>query len=206
MKRNLVIVCILACLSVAAFTAIAAVGFVYDVLAAGIVGVILAFVSCWFLFGSVYREHLYDAVNSRFRAGDYAAALMVLEKAERNHLLYPMVRIMACQLHVKVALALDDVDAVNRYIARLRHEGGNGWKYRTAYAVILLNLDWGDISAAHVEYEDFRAACAHAQIYHDQIEVLDAVFSHIEGKPVELPKDAKQSPYPVVYRVVRKYC
>ena len=206
MKRNLTIVCVLNGICVAVFVAVGVVGFLYGVLGAGILGTFLAVIALWLLAGNIYREWLYDKVEHRFAVRDYAGARAYLDRAERNHLLYPMVRIMACQLHAQVALALDDAATVNRYISRLRHDGGNGWKYRTAFAVILLNLDWGDISAARAEYEEFRAACAHAQIYKSHIEVLDAIFAHIEGNAVELPEEAKRSPYPVLHRVVRKYC
>ena len=159
MKRNLTIVCVLNGICVALFAAVGVLGFVYNVLTAGILGVFMTVIALWILAGNIYREWLYDAVEHRFSVGDYAGARAYLDRAERNHLLYPIVRVIVCQLSLKVALAIDDIPTAARCVNRLRHNGGDGWQYRTAYAIILMNLDWDDVDAARTEYEAFRRAC-----------------------------------------------
>ena len=206
MKRNLTLVCVLNGICVAVFAAVCAVGFIYGVLTAGIIGAFLTLVALWTLAGNIYREWLFDVVEHRFAARDFAGARACLDRAERNQLLYPIVRVTAFQLSLKVALALDDIPTAARCVNRLRHNGGDGWRYRTAYAIILLNLDWDDVDAARAEYEAFRNACAHSAIYRTRLEALSAVFSHLNGEETALPDEIKNSPYPIVHRVVRKYC
>ncbi len=206
MKRNLTVVCILIGLCVAIFAATTAVGFVFDALPVGIVGAVLTLVALWVFAGSIYRERVFDAFEARYRVGDYAAARAILDRAERNHFLYPIARIIVLQLYVRVALAQDDTATAERYVARLRHNGGDGWKYRTAYFIVLLNLDWGDVPAATSEYEAFRNACANSEIYRSRIETLDAIFANIRGEARPMPEAAKESKYPILYRVVQKYC
>ena len=206
MKRNLTIVCVLNGICVAVFVAVGVLGFVYGVLTAGILGAFMTLIALWVLAGNIYREWLYDKVEHRFAVRDYAGARAYLDRAEHNHLLYPIVRIIACQLSLKVALAIDDIPTAARCVNRLRHNGGDGWKYRTAYPIILMNLDWDDVEAARAEYEAFRRACAHSSIYRTRLETLDAVFSHLDGNAAPLPDEVKNSPYPIVHRVVRKYC
>lgn len=206
MKRNLTVVCILTGLCVAVFAATTVVGFVFGVLPVGIVGAMMFAVSLWVFAGSIYRERVYGAFDARYRAGDYAAARAILDKAERNHFLYPIARIIVLQMYVKVALAQDDTATAERYVSRLRHNGGDGWRYRTAYFIVLLNLDWGDVPAATAEYEAFKSACANSEIYRTRIETLDAIFANIHGEARTLPEAAKQSKYPILHRVVQKYC
>ncbi len=206
MKRNRVVVCVLAGLCVAIFIAMTVSGFVFDVLPAGVVGAVMTAVSLWGLAGSIFCERVYDTATARYRVGDYAAARAVLDKAERNHLFYPIARITLLQLYVVVALTQDDTATAERYVSRLRHNGGDGWRYRTAYFIVLLNLDWGDLPAATAEYEAFRSACSASEIYKSRIEVLDAIFANIHGEPRPMPDAAKQSKYPILHRVVQKYC
>ena len=206
MKRNLTVVCILTGLCVAVFAATTVIGFVFDVLPVGIIGAMMLLVSLWVFAGSIYRERVYAAFDARYRAGDYVAARAILDRAERNHFLYPIARIIVLQMYVKVALAQDDTATAERYVSRLRHNGGDGWKYRTAYFIVLLNLDWGDVPAATAEYEAFRNACANSEIYRTRIETLDAIFANIHGEARPMPEAAKQSRYPILHRVVQRYC
>ena len=206
MKRNLTVVCILVGLCVALFAAVTALGFVFDLLPVGIVGAIMTFIALWVLAGSIYREQLYDRVVARYEVADYAAARAMLSAAEHNHLLFPIARIIVYQLYVKVAMAQDDTVTAERYISRLRHNGGDGWKYRTAFFIVLLNLDWGDVAAATAEYTAFKTACVHSSLYRPGIDVLDAIFANINGEAHPLPESVKQSKYPILHRVVAKYC
>ena len=206
MKRNLTVVCILTGLCVAAFAATTVIGFVFGVLPVGIIGAMMLLIALWVFAGSIYRERVYEAFDARYHAGDYVAARAILDRAERNHFLYPIARIIVLQMYVRVALAQDDTATAERYVSRLRHNGGDGWKYRTAYFIVLLNLDWGDVPAATAEYEAFRNACANSEIYRTRIETLDAIFANIHGEARPMPEAAKQSRYPILHRVVQKYC
>lgn len=155
-------------------------------------------------------EHSTGAVVSSFRtavrAADYAAAVALLDRASHNPIFFPVYRIIVFQLYIRAYLALDDTAQAAKYVDILRHAGGTGWKYRTAFFVIVVNLDWEDIAAAQEEYDAFRKDCAHAQIYREQIGILDAVFAHLAGETPPVPDAAKRSPYPVVHRVIQKYC
>lgn len=205
MKRNLTVICILTGLTVLFFAAVTVLGFVFDILPVGIVGAAMTLVAAWVLAGSIYRERLYDAVIAKFDVYDYPAARAKLDRALRNHIFFPVARMVVWQLYTMVALAQDDIPAAERYASSLRHGGGEGWRYRTAYFIVLLNLDWGDLPAATAEYEAFRNACAHSQIYRSRIEVLDALFAGIHGKEYTIPDGAKHSRYPLVHRIIEKY-
>lgn len=205
-KRNLTVVCVLTGLCVLLFAGVTVVGIVFQVLPVWISGAILTVVSVWVFAGGIYRERLYDAVEHRMKVNDPAGARTILDRAEHNHLFYPLARIVACQLYIRVALVQDDTVTAEHYVSRLRHGGGAGWKYRTAYVVVLMNLDWEEVGVARHEFEEFRSACAHSQIYRSRIQILETIFDHIDGKAGELPDEAKTSPYPLVHRVIRKYC
>lgn len=206
MKRNLTVVCLLAGLCVAAFAACAAVGFVYRQWFVGAVCCLMALVAAWYLAGSVERERVYLRFEKLFAARDYAGAVALLDRASRNLFLYPVYRIILFQLYVKAYLALDDTARAAQCVDCLRSVGGTGWKYRTAFFITIVNLDWEDITSAQEEYEEFLRACGSSAIYREQLEILGAVFAHIAGENPPLPEAAKRSPYPVVHRVIRKYC
>ncbi len=115
-----------------------------------------------------------------------------------------LVRTVALLRYVRVNMALDDLPTAKRYIDTLRHGGGLGWKYMTAYSYILIKLDEGDIVTARTEYEEFRTQCAHAEIYREQIEVLRAIFHRLfkTNNTEPLPAAAMNSPFPIVSRVL----
>ncbi len=127
----------------------------------------------------------------------------LIEKKMKSPFFF-LVRTVALMRYVRVSMALDDLPTAKRYIDRLRHGGGAGWKYMTAYFFILIKLDEGDIATARTEYEEFRTQCAHAEIYREQIEVLGAIFRRLfgAGGTEPLPKAAVESPFPVVSRVL----
>lgn len=204
MKRNLIAVCILVGLCVALFAAVTVVGFVFSAYPAGILGALMTLVSIWVLAGSVYREIVYRRFDERFQNRDFAGALQVLDTARRNHFLFPLVRIVAYQLYLKAELAVDNTAAAAKYADVLRHAGGDGWKYRTAYYVTVLNLDWGDVAAAQAEYEDFKNNCAHSELYRGQLSELDALLKKVGGSDEPLPESVKRSPYPAVHRIVER--
>ncbi|MDE7158957.1 MAG: hypothetical protein K2N74_05205 [Clostridiales bacterium] len=205
MKRNLIVVCVLTGLVTAFFGAVAFLGFWYNVLVAGVLGAVMAAVSLWVLMGSVWRERCYEKFDRHFDEHDFYAAKLVLDKASKNVILYPVFRSVAGQLYMKAYMALDDISATEHYVSLLRRIGGAGWRYRTAFFFILLNLEWKDISAARGEFEDFRQNCGHAEIYREQIQILTALFALIDGKESELPDSVKNSPYPVVHRLLERH-
>ncbi len=206
MKRNLLVVSILVGIVALFFAALTVVGFLFDLLPVGIIGAVMFVISLWVFAGSVFRERVYLKFERLFDDGNYPAAAELLDKASKNHLLYPIARVVVYQLYIRAELALDEVGAAAKYVECLRHAGGTGWKYRTAYYVILFHLDWNDVERAREEFEAFYADCAQSAVYRVQIEILQGIFAHIDGKEVELPKEAYRSPYPVVKRVLQKYC
>ena len=206
MKRNLTVVCILIGLCAALFGAVAVLGFVFHLLYVGVIGCIATGIALWMLAGSIARERLYLSCEAHFRKGDYAGARTVLDKASRNVLLFPVYRVIYHQLAMKTALALDDVSSAVKHIEALRHAGGTGWKYRTAFYAILIDLDWEELESARTEYGAFAKDCGHAEIYREQLDILRAVFARIDGEEVSLPEGAKRAPYPVLHRIVDKYC
>lgn len=129
-----------------------------------------------------------------------------IEKKMRRPL-YFLVRITAMEHYIRTCMALDDLPTAAWYIDRLRHGGGKGWKYKTAYCFILIKLDEGDLPTARREFEEFRMDCSHAEIYKTQLEILTAIFTRLltarETKP--LPVAAVESNFPVVSRILGKH-
>ncbi len=206
MKKNCIVPCILLGLCALLFAAAGVVCFVYGQYAPGGIAVAFLLVCLWAFAGYVFREIVRERFVGRYRVRDYAGAKAVLDRAARNHLLYPFMRIALNQMYLRVSLCLDDIPAAVHYADLLRRVGGDGWKYKTAYFMILFHLDWEDLSAARVEYESFRTACAGAAVYREQLEILSAVFAHIDGQGGELPAGVKQADYPILHRIVRRYC
>lgn len=206
MKKSLTVMCLLLGLCTVAAIVVAVLGFVLDILPLGIIGCIAALVSLWFFAGMLYRDVVYNRVITCFDAKDFAKAREIIDGAERNQFFYPIVRVLVFQLGLRTAIGLDDTTEAVRYIESLRALGGNEWRYKTAYFLAMINLDWEDVSAARAEYTDFSEACGGSEAFHEQLEILDAVFAHIDGEGGELPEAAERSEYPVVHRVLTKYC
>ena len=120
---------------------------------------------------------------------------------------YFLVRTNAMKHYIRVCMALDDLPTAMRYVDRLRHGGGKGWKYMTAFYFILIKLDEGDIQIARREFEEFRKDCAHAEIYKTQIEILTAIFSRLltARNIAPLPAAAVESAYPIVSRILGRH-
>ncbi len=206
MKKRLLIVCLVLGFCSAIAVTVAALGFAFDILALGIVGCIAAAAALWFLAGNIYRDVFYVRTTAFLKEKDFAGARAILDRAESNAIFYPVVRTLVFQLGLRTAIGLDDVPEAARYVENLRHLGGAEWRYRTAYFVVMFNLDWDDVAAAREEYTDFRTDCGESEVYREQLEILDAVFAHIDGYGEDLPESAKNSEYPIVQRVLRKYC
>ena len=205
MKRQAAFYVLIACTLVVA-AVMTALGFVWDLLILqilGICGIVVALL-CLAVFGA--KDSVETPCNKLFAERDYDAARMLLEKKMKSPF-YFLMRIPVMKNYIRVCMALDDLGNAARYIDRLRHGGGKGWKYMTAYCFILIKLDEGDIRTARHEFEDFRKDCAHAEIYKTQIEILTAIFSRLFSarniKP--LPESAVESRFPVVSRILGRH-
>ncbi len=206
MKKNCILACVLMSILALAFAAASIVLFIFGQYAPGGAAIAMFLISLWVFAGYVYRENVRERFIGRYRVRDYLGAKSILDRASRNHLLYPFMRIALNQMYLRIELCLDDIPAAVHYAESLRRLGGDGWKYKTAYWFTLFHLDWADIAAAHSEYEAFRAACAQAEIYRGQLDVLSAIFAHIDGHGGPLPESVKNADYPILHRIVRRYC
>ena len=144
--------------------------------------------------------------NQLFEERKFAQERAYIEKKMRSPF-YFLVRMSAMEHYVRVCMALDDLPTAMRYIDSLRHGGGKGWKYKTAYSYILIKLDEGDMDTARREYDEFRGDCAHAQIYQTQLEILTAIFSRLftARSNAPLPMAAVESSFPVVSRILGRH-
>ena len=204
MRRNLIAVCALVGVSAAAFLAVTVLGIVWKNAVMIAVGAAMTLFALWVTAGSVYRERIYETFEKKFGARDYAGALETLDKAAANHFFFPMYRTVAYQLYIRGELAVDNLAEAAKYVDLLRHSGGDGWKYRTAFYVVLFNLDWGEYALAREEFDAFEKACAHSSLYKEQLETLRALLGRINGGDEPLPESVKKSPYPVVGRIVER--
>ncbi len=206
MKKNCTLACVLLGICALLFAAAGVVSFVYGQYAPGGLSMVMLLVSLWAFAGYIYREKTREHFIARYHVRDYHGAKAILDRAASNHILYPFMRIALNQMYLRIALCLDDIPAAVKYAESLRRVGGDGWKYKTAYFMVLFNLDWEDIAAARTEFEAFRAACSHAEIYREQLAILAVIFDHIDGKGGELPESVKRADYPILHRIVRRYC
>ncbi len=181
-------------------------GFVKGDIASG--SVLFIFAAGFLLaLGAMFaREYLNDKCTELFCQKKFDEERAYLERVRKSPFSF-VTHTVAMVHYVTVCMALDDLSAASPVIARLRHGGGAGWKYKTAYFYILIKLDEGDLETAHTEFEEFRRECAQAKIYHDQIEVLTAIFHRLyrteNNEP--LPASAVNSNYPVVSRILGKH-
>lgn len=204
MRRNLIAVCAVVGVCAAAFLAVTVLGIIWQNVVMITVGAVMSLVALWVTAGSVYRERIYETFEKKFGARDYAGALETLDKASQNHFFFPLFRTIAYQLYIRGELAVDNLAEAAKYVDLLRHVGGDGWKYRTAFYVVLFNLDWGEYAVAREEFEEFEKACAHSSLYREQLETARALLNLINGGDEPLPECVKKSPYPVVGRIVER--
>lgn len=206
MKRS-VTAYILLSIAIAVFAALAVVVFVYQIIYAGILSCIAAFVAALLLVGVILQDNLNIDCDKHFRARDFEEERAYLEKKMRSPLFF-LFRVIALHYYICTCVALDDLPTAERYIDRLRHGGGAGWKYKTSYCYILIKLDQGDMKTARAEFEEFRKWCAHAEVYKVQLEVLQAIFERLltvrDVHP--LPEAAVNTYYPVVGRILGRAC
>ena len=172
----------------------------------GILLILFALFVALLLLRLVLIDGMNIACGKLYFERQYAEARAILDKKAQSPFFFLM-RTGVYLWYINVHMALDDLPAAEHYIDILRHNGGKGWKYMTAYSYILIRLDRGETDAAHTEFEEFRMECAHAEIYRDQIEVLAAIFHRLYGtaNSEPLPEAAVRSNFPVVSRILGKH-
>ena len=205
MKRNAWLYGLIG-MTVAAGIFMAVIGFLRSVVileALGIAGIVVALLGAA-VFGA--QDSVNVPCEKFFTEGKYEEMRTFIERKMRSPFFFLM-RIAALEHYIRVCMALDDLSTAARYIDRLRHGGGMGWKYRTAYCYILIKLDAGDIETARGEYEQFRNDCAHAEIYKTQLEILSAIFTRLftARDNIPLPTSAVECVYPVVSRILGRH-
>ena len=169
----------------------------------GIIGAVVLIADVFALATVITQDNLNIKCGKLCDEKRYDEEKALIERKMKSPLFF-LIRTVALTRYVRVNMALDDLPTAKRYVDRLRHGGGLGWKYMTAYYFILIKLDEGDLVTARTEYEEFRTQCAHAEIYREQIEVLTAIFHRLFGtnNMEPLPAAAVSSPFPVVSRVL----
>lgn len=201
-----VTVVVLLSLCIALFAACAVYGGIKANVGAVVIMCVMAIFSLLCLLGIIRQGRLCAQIEKLLPERRFREAKDVLDRAMKNYLLFPFMRISLYSYYIVTAAALDDLPLAEKYIDRLRHGGGPGWKYKTAYLYILIKLDEGDVKTAQAEYADFRHNNEKAEIYRQQIEVLDAVFSRLFSRSDEpLPEAAVNSFFPVLHRILGKH-
>lgn len=193
-------------LILAALLGYAIYSFVVGEYAAGGVLLVLFALGLLACIGVVLQRKFNRKCTELFLAKKFDEERLLIEKKMKGPF-YFFVRIAAMQHYIFTCAALDDLVTAKRYIDRLRHGGGKGWKYHTAYLYILIKLDEGDVQTARAEYDDFRRDCKDAVVYQQQLEVLKAIFQRLFSlrNAAPLPESAIESSYPVVSRILGKH-
>ena len=195
----------LTCILFAGITAGAVVAFLYGQTVIGTVACVCALLCILCLAAEILQDNFFDKCEKLFAARKFDEERAVLDKVQRNRILFPFVR-TGFYLHaVKNAVARDELTLAKAYVDRLRHGGDAGLKYRTAYVKILILLDENEVSQARAEYEDFRIHNEHYAIYQTQLEILDALFSRLAHGDKPLPETAVESCFPVVKRILGRH-
>lgn len=178
--------------------------FAQYVVGAILLPVTLVLILC--LAGEIVQDNFYMKSEALFVARRYEEERLLLERVRNNHLIFPFVRERYYLCSVRNALVRDDLLLAKSCIDRLRHGGDRGLKYKTAYATVLILLDEGKVSEARSEYEDFRVHNEHYAVYNSQLEMLEALFSHLFTKnDTPILEAAVHSPYPVIKRILGRH-
>ena len=178
--------------------------FAQYVVGAILLPVTLVLILC--LVGEIVQDNFYQKSETLFAAHQYEEERLLLERVRNNHLIFPFVRERYYLSSIRNAVARDDLALAKSYIDRLRHGGDRGLKYKTAYATVLILLDEGRVDEARTEYEDFRIHNEHYAIYKPQIEMLNALFTHLFTKnDTPILAAAVHSPYPVIKRILGRH-
>ncbi len=189
-------------LSAALCAAGAVASFVYGVIYMGVIASVVAAVAVLWLATAIAQDNFNLRCGKLCEEKKYEEERALIEKKMKSPFFF-LIRIVALTRYIRVSMALDDLPTAKRYIDSLRHGGGEGWKYKTAFFFILIKLDEGDFETARFEYEDFRRACANAEIYKEELEILSAIYRRLLKTDTEpLPAAAVDSPFPVLGRVL----
>ena len=174
-----------------------------NVLYVGVIGIVFGVVSLLALGTVIGQDNLNLHCGRLCEEKKYEEERALIERKMKSPFFF-LYRTVALKRYIRVNMALDDLPTAKRAIDILRHGGGAGWKYMTAFFFILIKLDEGDRETARTEYEEFRTQCAHAEIYKEQIEILTAVFRRIFGtnNNEPLPASVVGAPFPVIGRVL----
>lgn len=174
--------------------------------AVGVITAVLALIFAFCLAGEIVQDNFRLKSEKLFAARKFDEEREMLERVQRNHLIFPFVRETFYFVALRNAAARDDLEFAKSYVERLRHGGDRGLKYKTAYVYTLILLDEGNVTAARAEYEDFRIHNERYAIYQSQLEVLGALFARLFTKnDTPLPEAAVNSPYPVVKRILGRH-
>ncbi len=191
---------------VAAMAVCAALSFVWRHWSMGALCVAAFCVVLWLLAGLTKLWKKKDAFDRNFRARKFDEAEKYAREIAESKLFYPIMRFTGFCVMLAISMAKDDLQEAEKYIFRIRHGGGAGWKYRTAYYYTLILMDKGDVSAARAEYEDFRIHNQNVELYRSQLEVLDAMFRKLFTRnDMPLPASVTDSFFPVVHRILGKH-
>ncbi len=169
----------------------------------GVIAIVLGVVSLLMLATTVAQDNFNLRCGKLCDEKRYEEERALIEGRMKSPFFF-LIRMVALTRYIRVSVALDDLPTAKRYIDSLRHGGGAGWKYKTAFFYILIKLDEGDVQTARTEYEEFRTQCQSAEIYREEIEILTAVFHRLlkTNNTEPLPKAAVESPFPVLGRVL----
>lgn len=189
-----------------AFIACAVAAFVKGYWALGALACVAFFAVLWLLAGLMRLHTLLAAFEADMKKRDLVGAEKTAHAIKNSKLFYPVMRFTGLRVMLQVRMAQDDLADAKNYVERIRHDGGIGWKYRTAYYTVLIALDEGDVALASAEYEDFRSHNQGVELYKEQLEVLDALFGRLfTHNDTPLPESVGRSVFPVVHRILGKH-
>lgn len=190
----------------AAVLACAAVAYAYGYYAAGALLSVAFCLLLWFCAGYLRLKRLETAFDGFLKEKKPDEAERCAREISGSKLFYPIMRFTGLRVMLVVYMFRDETDEAERTIVKIRHNGGAGWKYRTAYYYILILLDREELTAARAEYEEFLLHNRNVAFYKEQIETLEALFARLfstADKP--LPASVLDSLYPVVHRILGRH-
>lgn len=184
----------------------AVLAFLYKYWAVGAIACVFFLAVLWFFAGVLQLIKLLASFEACMKERDLGGAERAARAVRESKLFYPIMRFSGLRVMLLLCMAKDELDEAKHYISRIRHDGGVGWKYRTAYYTVLIALDEGDVSLARAEYEDFRIHNQGVELYKEQLEVLDALFARLfTHNDTPLPQSVGRSVFPVVQRILGKH-
>lgn len=174
--------------------------------ALGAVACVAFLLVLWFLAGFLRLRTLLTSFEASIKNRKLDEAEKAAYAIRGNMLFNPIMHYSSLRVMLVLSMAKDNLGEAKNYIERMRHEGGVGGKYETAYYTVLIALDEGNVQLAREEYEDFRRNNQGFELYREQLEVLDALFARLftrSDKP--LPASVSASFFPVVSRILGKH-